>query len=207
MTPVPARIELTGQRFGRLEVLGFCGLKNGKGYWTCVCDCGVKKEVAGQLLRNKTATSCGCYRAELMRATKRKHGMSRSPEWNSYTSMIQRCYNKRNPKYANYGARGIFVCESWRASFESFLNDMGGRPEGTTLDRIDVNGNYEPSNCRWASAAEQARNRRPTIRVSSGSEVKCLADWADELGVPRPTAYKRSRKGLAFEEVFARREP
>jgi hypothetical protein len=206
MLPMPARIDLTNQRFGRLTVLEYAGLRKGKGFWLCACDCGTKKKVAAMLLRCRKTTSCGCYRAELMSLTKRKHGMSHSCEWNSYSSMISRCCNVRDPKYSYYGGRGIRICAEWRKSFTAFYRDMGPRPAGTSLDRIDVNGNYEPSNCRWARPIQQARNTTRTIYYTCNGETKCLAEWADTLGVPRPTAYKRHKKGLAFEQVFRRSE-
>ena len=204
---VPARIDLTGKRFGRLTVKAYEGLRNGKGYWRCVCDCGKEKLIPGLSLRSEKSTSCGCYRAELMSKTKRTHGMSRSREYNSYSSMLGRCTNPSNNKFANYGGRGIKVCDRWRNSFDAFYEDMGARPENCSLDRIDVDGHYEPANCRWANATQQAQNKTTSINLTHQGETKCLTQWAREFDVALLTAYCRYQRGLPFEEVFARRAP
>ena len=203
--PMPARIDLTGKQFGRLCVQSYAGLFKGKAFWTCQCDCGKKACVSGQLLRAGKSTSCGCYRAEMMRQTKRKHGMSRTPEWNTYSSMKSRCLNPSDPKFRNYGARGIQVCNRWLESFSNFYADMGPRPVGYSLDRINVNGNYAPENCRWATASQQAQNKTTTINLTYCGETKCLTQWAREYEVPLVTAYCRLQRGLSFEQVFARR--
>ncbi len=203
--PVPTRIELTGQRFGRLEVRSYDGLRGGKGYWHCRCECGAETSIAAQLLRNGKATSCGCYRAELMSKIKRKHGMTGTPEYNVYSSMLGRCLNVNNHKFAHYGGRGIKVCDRWRNSFADFYADMGPRPDRCSLDRIDVNGDYTPENCRWATPQQQAQNTRSNINLTHCGETKCLTQWAREHEVPVLTAYSRLQRGLPFEKVFARR--
>lgn len=203
--PVPARIDLTGQRFGRLEVKAYAGLRNTKAFWDCVCECGSEVSVASGLLRTGRTTSCGCYRAELMSRTKRKHGMSRTPEWTTYSGMKSRCLNSADPKFRNYGGRGIKVCDRWLESFSNFYADMGSRPAGHSLDRIDVNGDYAPENCRWATASQQAQNKRTNINLTHLGETKCLTQWAREYQVPLLTAYCRLQRGLPFEQVFARR--
>ena len=201
---MPARIDLTGKQFGRLHVQGYAGLFKGKAFWTCRCECGKNACVAGQLLRSGKTTSCGCYRAELMRKTKRKHGMSNTVEWHTYYRMLDRCYNTKNARFSSYGGRGIEVCSDWRHSFSNFYRDMGERPDGCSLDRIDVNGNYEPGNCRWATSRQQAQNKTTNINLSNQGETKCLAEWARQFEVPLLTAYCRLQRGLPFEQVFAR---
>ena len=202
--PVPTRIDLTGRRFGRLEVKSYAGLSGSKAYWDCRCSCGALTRVAGQLLRGGKSTSCGCYRAELMSATKRTHGMTGTPEYNAYSAMLGRCLNENNHKFEHYGGRGIKSCGRWKESFANFYEDMGARPAEHTLDRIDVNGDYEPANCRWATATQQAQNKTTNINLTHQGETKCLTQWARELEVPLPTAYCRYQRGLPFEQVFAR---
>jgi hypothetical protein len=149
-------IDLTGKRFGRWTVVAYArGQK-----WHCVCDCGTRRVVRGQCLRTGESRSCGCLHKELVKARHTKHGMCGSREYHSWQSMKARCLNPNNPNYEKYGGRGIRPCEEW-LPFVPFFADMETRPPGCSLDRIDVNGNYEPSNCRWADAKQQARNQRP----------------------------------------------
>lgn len=153
-------MDLTGQRFGRLSVISFSHI-DGCSHWKCVCDCNSECVVSIGSLRNGNTQSCGCLQRDRMSAAAKKHGMSKTPIYRSWSGMFTRCYNKNNPKYEEYGGRGIYVCDRWHKSFENFYEDMGPRPEGCTLDRYpDNDGPYAPSNCRWATLSEQKINQR-----------------------------------------------
>lgn len=163
-------LNLIGQRFGALMVVERYAenTRLGKSKWLCRCGCGTEiVAVSGNLTHGNTK-SCGCMKAAWCGGVKTSHGMSRhrggapsAPEYNSWCGMIARCENPNAPKYADYGGRGITVCDRRRDSFETFFEDMGPRPTpGHSIDRIDVDGNYEPGNCRWATAKVQANNQR-----------------------------------------------
>ena len=157
--------NLAGQRFGRLIVLEAESLSNLKRHiiWNCVCDCGKTKKTSGADLRNGHTKSCGCLHLDTVAELSTTHGhtksKNRSQTYGSWAAMLTRCSNKNAMNYKYYGGRGIIVCENWK-KFEIFLKDMGERPFGMSIDRIDVNGNYEFNNCKWSTASEQAANKR-----------------------------------------------
>lgn len=153
-------INLTGQKFNHLLVLKVSEKKSKSGaMWECVCDCGKRTHVASFKLRSGAIKSCGCYRKELL--TNLKHGYARGKDrtYRTWKEMRQRCNNPNSDKWKWYGGRGISICARWE-DFSKFLKDMGHRPEGHTLDRINSDGNYEPCNCRWATPKQQAETNR-----------------------------------------------
>ena len=189
-------IDLSGQRFGRLVALTRttqkCGALNLTA-WHCKCDCGNEKIIGTNSLRQGRSTSCGCYRNERVSAAKKTHGARGMPEYIVWKGMRARCLRKQNKSYANYGGRGITICERW-SSFENFISDMGKRPAGTSLDRIDNNGNYEPGNCRWGTRLEQARNRRNVKPIEFGGETLFISEWAEKIGIDYSSMLERLGK-------------
>lgn len=167
------RKQLTESRYGRYTVLHRDTTRSGKNaYWVCRCDCGTERSVRIDILRNGAVVSCGCYNADTLSARATVHGHARdgaeTPTYRTWHGMLQRCSNPANKKWPDYGGRGIRVCDRWAQSFEAFVADMGERPDGKTLDRLDPHGDYTPDNCRWATVAEQNRHKRLDKRNRSG---------------------------------------
>lgn len=163
------RIDMAGQRFGRLLVRSFVetrGKSTKKAYWLCTCDCGNECVTSGANLRSGSTKSCGCLYDTATGKSRSWHGMSRSKTYATWASIQARCYNPNQSCYSKYGALGVTVCARWRRSFEDFLADMGERPPGKTLDRINPFGNYEPQNCKWATHEEQSLNKRGRVAVA-----------------------------------------
>lgn len=125
-----------------------------------------------------------------------------SPTWISWRAMVERCTNPNASDYHNYGGRGIKVCDRWKGSFESFLEDMGERPKGKTLDRKEVNGNYTPENCKWSTTKEQSRNRRTTVLITLDNRTQTLGEWAKETGISRHTIQWRLKNGWSVERAL-----
>lgn len=191
------RIDHTGKKFGRLTALHYSHTSDKRAYWVCRCDCGNTKVVRGKELGNGDVKSCGCLAIETKTTCQLTHGESRgkrTKEYIAWKGLKNRCYNKNNRKYKNYGARGISVCERWRYSYENFLADMGRAPsKDHSVERDNVNGNYEPSNCRWGTIEEQASNKTKTLRMTAFGRTQTLAQWAREYGICYYTLRQRVR--------------
>ena len=154
------KIDLTGQRFGQLVVLKDIGRKRGLVFWLCQCDCGKQTKVISNNLRTGNTKSCHDRgRPPIIHGHCRRPSNHGSPTYMIWCTLRQRCQNPNNPNYRNYGGRGIKVCKRWN-KFENFLADMGERPKGRSIDRINNDGDYKPSNCRWATWSQQMKNRR-----------------------------------------------
>ena len=174
--------DLSGRKFGKLSVLTLDGGAGWKSHWLCQCDCGNKKvAIAERLLRGKIR-SCGCLAKEILSQRQTKHGMSLTPIYKTWMSMKERCQKEYAPNYANYGGRGIKVCERWE-TFENFYQDMGEPIKGMSLDRIDNDGDYSPQNCKWSTAKEQTNNRRNNHPISFNGATHNLKEWATILGI------------------------
>lgn len=186
--------DLTGKVFNRLTVVGFAGIINKRYKWNCICDCGNTTTVEQYLLTSGGSKSCGCYRKEFSSLKAKTHGMSKTSTYRIWCSMKQRCIDKNCEAYARYGGRGITICNEWLESFENFLKDMGEKPKGRSLDRIDNDGHYCKENCRWATRKEQSRNYSRNINVLYDEVKYCLTDLCEKLGINFKWASQRLRK-------------
>jgi hypothetical protein len=203
---MPTRIDVVGQRLGRVTVLRDGNKKqSGRRTVDCRCECGTEFNCEPRdLLRGKTK-SCGCYQRDAVsRSSARRvtHGMTGTPEYNSWIKMKARCNNIEDAKYPDYGGRGIKVCLAWDDDFERFYRDLGSKPAADfTLDRIDVNGNYEPENCRWASPKEQSRNKRSHRFVEYMGREMPLSEACELAGINYRTALYRLNTGGTWQPL------
>lgn len=210
--------DMTGRKFGRLTVVsrGEDSISpDGKYHamWICKCECGNTKTVEGHSLRRGRATSCGCYADEcrarfVARVT--KHGDTANGTmhrlYRIYRCIKTRCYYAGDINYKNYGGRGISVCNEWLASYDAFkfwaLNN--GYQDNLSIDRINVNGNYEPANCRWATNAEQHNNTRVNHFITYKGKTQTLTQWSEEFGINEETAFSRLARGWSVEDTFCK---
>lgn len=202
------KIDLTGQKFGRLTVIKRAGsTKNRVTEWLCRCDCGNEKVIRADRLQRGTTQSCGCFHREAVA----ERNKARSVHCGRYTRLYYiwqglkgRCLNVNNPKYNSYGERGIVVCDEWKDSFEAFrMWAMANGYEDTlTIDRIDVNGNYEPSNCRWATNEEQQNNKRDNHVLTYNGETHTVSEWAKILKLKQQTLDRRLHRGWSVEKAL-----
>ena len=198
-------IDLTGKRFGMLTVICRAEDKNGDVMWQCKCDCGCEKAVRGESLRYGTAKSCGCWIRKNLLEINTKHGKTDTKLYGVWSTMKTRCLNPNSVSYKLYGKRGIKVCEEWVNDFQAFYEwaVSTGYHEGLSIDRIDVNGDYEPNNCRWADAETQANNRRNSHIVTLNGESHTIAEWSKITGIKSSTLYMRLNKyGYSVEDAL-----
>lgn len=206
-------IDLTGQKFNRLTVIERAYVKKGVVYWHCICECGKEKFVNGRKLRDNITKSCGCYKSQEFKKRVSTHKLSKTKLYRTYRSIINRCYDRNNPNYHNYGGRGIVMCEDWKNDFKTFYDwaYANGYKEELlqngknkwTIDRIDVNGNYEPSNCRWATWEQQANNKRQTVYLTYKGKTLTQRQWAKKLGLDDCDIYWRLKNGWSISEVLS----
>lgn len=198
-------IDLTGQRFGRLVVLERVeNSKNGSSRWLCRCDCGEIRVHTAGTLNYGVVKSCGCYGKETRRERGTTHNKSNTKLYRVWASMRERCSSPSCKGFAYYGGRGITVCDEWNDSFQAFYDwaISNGYGEGLSIDRIDVDGNYEPSNCRWVSKNIQANNTRKNVSIEYNGESHTIAEWAKLLGIKYGTLHKRLEEGWSAEDAF-----
>ena len=196
-----------GVRYGKLLVIeAMPSINNKISLWRCVCDCGNIVDVRGGNLNTGNTISCGCYNLECIKNRSTKHGQSKrgelSTEYKTWRSMKMRCLNKNNQAFNDYGGRGIKICDRWLDSFENFLEDMGKKPsKNHSIDRIDNNGDYEPSNCKWATKKEQSCNRRSNKWYEHEGKRMTQKEWANYLGVP-VKYFNKMLKSKTFIETY-----
>ena len=195
-------IDLTGQKFGRILVLGYVGRSNSKAVWSCRCDCGnTATPTVGALEKGRTV-SCGCYSLEAFTQRVTKHNMSRSRLYHKWTNIISRCEYTKNQHYVHYGGRGITVCDRWR-NFENFLADMGPRPGPEySIERIDNDLGYSPENCKWATRSQQNENTRRNHILEYEGEQLTISQWAKRQELTVAALNGRLRLGWNIKDAL-----
>lgn len=197
-------IDLTGKKFGRLTVIERVeNGKNGHARWNCKCSCGNVKAIKGYHLMSGDTRSCGCYAIERTIIRNATHGKYKTRLYRIWRGMISRCYNKNADNHKNYGGRGIMVCDEWN-EFEPFYNWSidSDYSDDLTLDRINVDGNYEPSNCRWADIKTQANNKTNSNIITYRGKTHTVAEWSNILNINVETLHTRLNRGWDIEKVF-----
>lgn len=192
--------NLSGQHFGYWTVLQRAeNSQSGSARWLCRCECGKERIVRAQELKRGKSKSCGCHKNDYNRT----HGGKGTRLYECWRHMRYRCSNPNNQAYKDYGGRGIQVCREWQdfAEFKKWAL-ANGYTEELTIDRIDVNGDYRPDNCRWVNSKTQMNNRRTTPKYAVGKERLTLSEWSQRTGIPRSTIWNRLRRGLSFEEAI-----
>lgn len=195
-------IDLTGKRFGKLTVIEIAGKdKRGQIRWRCICDCGNEKTINGGDLtrKNRPGThSCGCENKS------HKHGKKHTRLYRIYQGMKTRCYNTNDPGYLYYGAKGIQICNEWLEDFMRFYKwaITNGYSDDLSIDRINVNGNYEPSNCRWATKKEQNNNKSTNLNIEYNGKIQSVEEWSNETGLSKDSIYKRLSMGWSIEKTL-----
>lgn len=195
-------VNRVGSRYRRLVVLEQV-TRHAPIKWKCRCDCGKIIVAIGKSLAQGSADSCGCLRAERLSKSKTKHGACGTGTYRVWMHMRQRCENPTDNGFPDYGGRGIRVCERWRKSFSSFFEDMGEKPTGKSINRINNDGNYEPSNCKWATESEQANNRRGNRVLEFKGKRLTVSQWSMELGLSQKALRSRVQMGWPVERILS----
>jgi len=198
-------IDLTGKKFTKLTVIEYKGCNNGRSIWLCKCDCGKEIIITSKVLLNGNTNSCGCYAIERAKEANTKHGLYKHKLYDVWSGIKSRCYEKKHKYFNYYGGRGISVCEEWRNDFKVFYDWAvnNGYKDGLTIDRIDSNGNYEPSNCRWTTWKIQGNNTRKNVFIEYRGEIKTLSEWCEKLDLAYYTIQSRIKKlGWSVEKAF-----
>lgn len=205
------KLNLLGHVYSRLTVVSEAQPRGIRKFWRCRCECGVEKEIEQSKLRSSHTKSCGCYKFERITQANsthgQSHGVAKTKEYRTWCKLKARCTNPNDAKWPEYGGRGIQVCSRWLNGFENFYLDMGKAPSPKhSIDRIDVNGNYEPDNCRWSTPREQSENRRSSIRVIyNGKTYRSIATLARALGLETHSlSFQIRQRGLPVQEAVAR---
>jgi hypothetical protein len=196
-------IDITNRRFGRLVALEPVGRDIDRSVlWRCICDCGTERITSWARIKLEKVKSCGCFSKEMSRLRAVTHNQSNSPTYLSWVAMKARCDNPKHIGFADYGGRGIRYDEKW-ILFENFLADMGLRPSGAhSIDRIDNNGPYDKSNCRWATRKEQARNKRTSRLITHNEKTLQLYEWSAITGLNPETICARIKRGWPVAEAL-----
>lgn len=205
---MPAMRDLTGCIFGKLTVLQITPVRvSGSVIWRCTCTCGNTTEVSSGNLNSGHTKSCGCLQKEHVSSAMTIHGFNKNSayfsEYKAYLSMIGRCCNSDHAHYKDYGGRGITVCKEWLNSVHCFIKDMGAKPQkGFSLDRIDNNGNYTKSNCRWTTQKMQSNNKRNNLYIEFNGETRTAAEWSQKMGYGDTTVATRIRRGWTISAAI-----
>lgn len=194
------RIDIVrGQKFNKLTILEEVAQRSGCRVFRCQCDCGNIKDIMMAHVIRSLIVSCGCHRRQIHT----KHGMQNSREYSTWENMIQRCTNPKAEKYYLYGGRGVTVCEKWLESFQAFYEDMGTRPNNTTLDRLDSDKGYYKENCKWSTPREQATNVRVFNHyIKNNDVIKTIEEWLVELNIDRNLFKSRIARGLGYKAAL-----
>lgn len=200
------KIDLKSQKFGRLKVLDFAYNKNRKSYWKCLCDCGNIKIIESYKLKTGHTKSCGCYAKEVTRNNTITHNKTNTKLYRTWQNMKRRCDNKKTKSYKYYGEKGIRVCDEWLHDFMNFYNwaMQNGYKEELSIDRINVNGNYEPNNCRWVDIETQANNKTNNHFLSYNGKTLTINQWAKELNIPRETIKSRIKYNFSIDKILSK---
>lgn len=201
---MPGKLNLTGERFGRLIVEEQAGKdSSGHSTWLCRCDCGNTKVARGSHLKRGYIQSCGCLVVDTLRKNSTKHGLEKTRIYRIWSGMISRCYNPESNRYHRYGDRGITVCEDWRNDVQSFYDwaMANGYRDDLTIERKDNDGPYSPDNCVWATMKQQQNHTSRNRYVTIDGETKTVSQWAEENGIKKSAVYGRLKSGWPIERA------